>query len=128
MSSVLSSIFFFLIALGLLIAIHEFGHYLVARRLGVKVRKFSIGFGKPLWKSTRGADNTEYALAAIPLGCYVRMLDVREGEVAPHELHRAFNRQPGGKRFAIVVAGPLFNFVLAIAAYWLVFLIGITTI
>ena len=128
MSSVLSSIFFFLIALGLLIAIHEFGHYWVARRLGVKVLKFSIGFGKPLWKTTRGADNTEYALAAIPLGGYVRMLDEREGEVAPHELHRAFNRQPVGKRFAIVVAGPLFNFVLAIAAYWLVFLIGITTI
>lgn len=128
MSGVLSSIFFFLIALGLLIAIHEFGHYWVARRLGVKVLKFSIGFGKPLWKTTRGADNTEYALAAIPLGGYVRMLDEREGEVAPHELHRAFNRQPVGKRFAIVVAGPLFNFVLAIAAYWLVFLIGITTI
>src|SRR3569623_917798 len=105
MSGVLSSIFFFLIALGLLIAIHEFGHYWVARRLGVKVLKFSIGFGKPLWKTTRGADNTEYALAAIPLGGYVRMLDEREGEVAPHELHRAFNRQPVGKRFAIVVAG-----------------------
>src|SRR3569832_1985913 len=75
MSGVLSSIFFFLIALGLLIAIHEFGHYWVARRLGVKVLKFSIGFGKPLWKTTRGADNTEYALAAIPLGGYVRVLD-----------------------------------------------------
>lgn len=128
MSGVLSSIFFFLIALGLLIAIHEFGHYWVARKLGVKVLKFSIGFGKPLWKTMRGADNTEYALAAIPLGGYVRMLDEREGEVAPHELHRAFNRQPIGKRFAIVVAGPLFNFILAIAAYWLVFIVGVTTI
>src|SRR3569832_228284 len=98
MSSVLSSIFFFLIALGLLIAIHEFGHYWVARRLGVKVLKFSIGFGKPLWKTTRGADNTEYALAAIPLGGNVRMQDEREGEVAPHELHRAINRQPAGMK------------------------------
>lgn len=128
MNGVLSSIFFFLIALGLLIAIHEFGHYWVARRLGVKVLKFSIGFGTPLWKTTRGADNTEYALAAIPLGGYVRMLDEREGEVAPHELHRAFNRQTVGKRFAIVVAGPLFNFMLAIIAYWLVFIVGVTTI
>src|SRR3569832_170610 len=117
-----------MIALGLLIANHEFGHYWVARRLGVKELKISIGFGKPLRKTTRGSDFTEYALAAFPLGGYVRMLDVREGEVAPHELHRAFYRQPVGMRFAIVVAGPLFNFVLAIAAYWLVFLIGITTI
>src|SRR3569832_683800 len=109
MSSVLSSIFFFLIALGLLIAIHEFGHYWVARRLGVKVLKFSIGFGKPLWKTTRGADNTEYAQTAIPLGGYVRMLDEREGEVAPHELHRAFNRQPDNKHNTKDDTRPLFN-------------------
>lgn len=128
MSGVLSSIFFFVVALGLLIAIHEFGHYWVARKLGVKVLRFSIGFGKPLWKTTRGADQTEYAVAAIPLGGYVRMLDEREGEVAPHELHRAFNRQSVGRRFVIVAAGPFFNFVLAILAYWLVFLIGVTTV
>ena len=128
MSSVVSSIFFFIVALGLLIAIHEFGHYWVARKLGVKVLRFSIGFGKPLWKTTRGADNTEYVVAAIPLGGYVRMLDEREGEVAPQELHRAFNRQSVRKRFAIVAAGPLFNFMLAIIAYWLVFLIGVTTV
>src|SRR3569623_676524 len=128
MSSVVSSIFFFIVALGLLIAIHEFGHYWVARKLGVKVLRFSIGFGKPLWKTTRGADNTEYVVAAIPLGGYVRMLDEREGEVAPQELHRAFNRQSVRKRFGIVAAGPLFNFMLAIIAYWLVFLIGVTTV
>lgn len=128
MGNVISSVFFFVVALGLLIAIHEFGHYWVARKLGVKVLRFSIGFGKPLWKTTRGADNTEYVVAAIPLGGYVRMLDEREGEVAPHELHRAFNRQTVGRRFAIVVAGPLFNFILAIIAYWLVFLLGVTTI
>src|SRR3569832_741325 len=128
MSGVLSSIFFFLIALGLLIAIHEFGHYWVASKLGVKVLRISNGIGKPLWKTTRGDDNTEYVVAAIPLGGYVRMLDEREGEVAPQELHRACNRQSVRKRFAIVAAGPLFNFMLAIIAYWLVFLIGVTTV
>lgn len=128
MSGMLSSIFFFLVALGLLIAIHEFGHYWVARRLGVKVLRFSIGFGKPIWKTTRGADRTEYVVAAIPLGGYVRMLDEREDEVPADELHRAFNRQSVGRRFAIVAAGPLFNFALAIIAYWLVFIVGVTTI
>lgn len=123
---VLSSLFYFIIAIGLLIAIHEFGHYWVARRMGVKVLRYSIGFGKPLWITRRGKDQTEYVVAALPLGGYVRMLDEREGEVAPHELHRAFNRQPVGKRFAIVLAGPVFNFLMAIAAYWLVFIMGVT--
>lgn len=123
--SILTSLFFFLLALALLIAVHEFGHFWVARRLGVKVLRFSIGFGKPIWRTTRGADQTEYVLAAIPLGGYVRMLDEREGEVAEHEVHRAFNRQSVGKRFAIVLAGPLFNFMLAIAVYWLVFVLGV---
>ena len=125
MGSVLSSIFFFVIALGILITFHEFGHYWVARRCGVKVLRFSIGFGQPLWSITRGKDQTEYVLAAIPLGGYVKMLDEREGEVAPEELHRAFNRQPVAKRTAIVAAGPIANFILAIAAYWLIFVIGI---
>lgn len=126
MTTVLSSIFFFILALGILITVHEFGHYWVARKAGVKVLRFSIGFGKPLWMKRAGPDNTEYAVAAIPLGGYVRMLDEREGEVAPEEVHRAFNRQSLAKRFAIVVAGPLFNFILAIAAYWLIFVIGTT--
>ena len=126
MTTVLSSIFFFIVALAILITVHEFGHYWVARRLGVKVLRFSIGFGKPLWSKRSGPDDTEYVVAAIPLGGYVRMLDEREGEVAPEELHRTFNRQSLAKRFAIVVAGPLFNFMLAIAAYWLIFMIGTT--
>ena len=124
MTTVLSSIFFFILALAILITVHEFGHYWVARKLGVKVLRFSIGFGKPLWRKVGGPDNTEYVIAAIPLGGYVRMLDEREGDVAPEEQHRAFNRQSLAKRFAIVVAGPVFNFILAIAAYWLIFVMG----
>ncbi len=126
MITVLSSIFFFILALGILITVHEFGHYWVARKLGIKVLCFSVGFGKPLWSKTAGADNTEYVLAAIPLGGYVRMLDEREGEVPEEEVHRAFNRQSLTKRTAVVIAGPLFNFILAIAAYWLIFVIGVT--
>lgn len=126
MGTLLSSLFFFVLALGILITVHEFGHYWVARKAGVKVLKFSIGFGRPLWSKVAGPDQTEYVVAAIPLGGYVRMLDEREGEVAPEEQHRAFNRQSLAKRSAIVFAGPFFNFLLAIAAYWLIFVIGVT--
>ena len=126
--NILSSLFFFLLAIGVLIAIHEFGHFWVARKLGVKVLRYSIGFGKPLWMRRSGPDQTEYVLAALPIGGYVRMLDEHEGEVAEHERHRAFNRQPLAKRFAIVSAGPLSNFLLAIAAYWLVFMLGVTVV
>jgi len=125
MSSVLISIISLIVTLGILIAFHEFGHFWVARRLGVKVLRFSIGFGKPLWSTTRGADKTEFVLAAIPLGGYVKMLDEREGEVDESELHRAFNRQTVGKRIAIVVAGPLFNFIFAIFAYFIMYSIGV---
>ncbi len=125
MGNILFSSVAFIVALGLLITIHEFGHFWVARRAGVKVLRFSVGFGKALWKKTTGPDNTEYMLAAIPLGGYVKMLDEREGEVAEHELHRAFNRQSLAKRSAIVFAGPLFNFLFAIVAYWLMFVIGL---
>jgi regulator of sigma E protease len=125
MNSVLTSIAALVVTLGILIAFHEFGHYWVARRMGVKVLRISIGFGKPLWSWKRGADQTEYALAAIPLGGYVKMLDEREGEVKAEELHRAFNRQPVGKRFAIVVAGPMFNFVFAVIAYFAMYLLGV---
>ena len=114
----------FVLALGLLILVHELGHYLVARSCGVKVLRFSIGFGRPLLKWTSGADRTEWALAAFPLGGYVKMLDEREGEVAPSELHRAFNRKPVSRRFAIVAAGPLANFLLAIVLYWGLFVGG----
>ncbi len=125
MGNVLFSLFFFIVALGILITFHEFGHYWVARRCGVKVLRFSIGFGQPLWSRTRGEDQTEYVVAAIPLGGYVKMLDEREGEVAPEEVHRAFNRQSLAKRTAIVIAGPVANFILAICAYWLIFVIGV---
>lgn len=126
--NILSSLLYFLLAIGVLIAIHEYGHFWVARKLGVKVLRYSIGFGKPLWMRRRGPDQTEYVVAALPIGGYVRMLDEREGAVAEHELHRAFNRQSLPKRFAIVSAGPLSNFLLAIAAYWLVFMIGINVV
>ena len=123
--SVVSSILSFLVAIGVLVAVHEFGHFWVARRLGVKVLKFSLGFGRTLWRRQAGPDQTEYVIAAIPLGGYVKMLDEHEGEVAEHERHRAFNTQPLWKRTAIVVAGPAFNFLFAIFAYWLTFMIGI---
>ena len=115
----------FVIALAVLIVIHEYGHYLVAKLAGVRVLRFSVGFGKSVWMRRLGADGTEWAVGVVPLGGYVKMLDEREGPVGPQELHRAFNRQPVWKRFAIVSAGPIANFVLAIALYWLLFLHGV---
>ena len=123
--SVVTSILSFLVAIGVLVAVHEFGHFWVARRLGVKVLRFSLGFGRSLWRRQAGPDQTEYVVAMIPLGGYVKMLDENEGEVAEHERHRAFNTQSLWKRIAIVVAGPAFNFLFAILAYWLTFMIGI---
>ncbi len=114
----------FILALGLLIFIHELGHYLVARWCGVKVLRFSIGFGKPLAKWQAGRDRTEWVVAAFPLGGYVKMLDEREGTVPEPELPRSFNRQPVGRRFAIVAAGPIANFLLAIVLYWGLFSTG----
>jgi len=124
--SALHSLFFFVIAIGILVTFHEFGHYWVARRSGVKVLRFSIGFGRPLMKWVRhtGGDTIEYVIAAIPLGGYVKMLDEREGTVAEKDRPRAFNTQPLASRAAIVVAGPVFNFILAIFFYWLVFVLG----
>lgn len=124
--TVLSSIIWFVIAVGVLVTVHEFGHYWVARRLGVKVLRFSVGFGRPLWRCRAGADRTEYVIAAVPLGGYVKMLDESEGDVPPAEVHRAFNRQPLATRMAVVVAGPLFNFLFAVLAYWLMFLLGVS--
>ncbi|HEY5700706.1 MAG TPA: RIP metalloprotease RseP [Gammaproteobacteria bacterium] len=124
--SVLSSIIWFVVAIGVLVTVHEFGHYWVARRLGVKVLRFSVGFGRPLWSRRAGPDQTEYVIAAVPLGGYVKMLDESEGEVPPEDAHRAFNRQPLPTRFAVVVAGPLFNFLFAVVAYWLMFLLGVS--
>ena len=115
----------FLVTLGVLIVIHEYGHYRVAVTCGVKVLRFSIGFGRVVWRRQRGPDGTEFVLAALPLGGYVRMLDEREGPVAPGELERAFNRQPLAKRAAIVAAGPAANFLLAFALYAVSFWIGV---
>jgi regulator of sigma E protease len=124
-NSVLYSVLAFIVAIGVLVTVHEFGHFWVARRLGVKVLRFSVGFGQPLWKRTFGADATELVVAAIPLGGYVKMLDEREGEVPAAELPRAFNRQPLQTRIAVVAAGPLFNFLFAIVAYWMMFVVGV---
>lgn len=120
------SVVFFVIAIGVLVTFHEFGHYWVARKLNVKVLRFSVGFGKPLWTWRRriGNDEIEYVIAAIPLGGYVKMLDERETPVDSEDLHRAFNKQPLRHRAAIVAAGPVFNFILAIVLYWIVFLNG----
>jgi regulator of sigma E protease len=115
----------FAVALGCLIVFHELGHYIVARACGVKVLRFSVGFGKPLWTRRLGTDATEWVIAAFPLGGYVKMLDEREGQVASEELPRAFNRQSVWRRFAIVVAGPAANFLLAIALYWVLFVHGL---
>jgi len=115
---------FFIIALAILVVVHEFGHFWVARRCGVKVLKFSVGFGKPLWQK-QGKDGTEYILAAIPLGGFVKMLDEREGEVAAEDLDKTFNRKPLRSRVAIVAAGPIANLLFAVIAYWIIFMAGI---
>jgi regulator of sigma E protease len=123
--SFITTVVAFVVTLGLLIVVHELGHYLVARLCNVKVLRFSLGFGKPVWSRRYGPDQTEWALAAFPLGGYVKMLDEREGAVDPRELDRAFNRQSVGKRFAIVLAGPVANFILAILLYWILFMHGV---
>jgi regulator of sigma E protease len=125
MNGLLLSLAAFIVAIGVLVTVHEFGHFWVARRLGIKVLRFSIGFGKPLWKRTFGKDETELVIAALPLGGYVKMLDEREGDVAAAELTRAFNRQPVKTRIAVVVAGPAFNFLFAIIVYWAMFVTGV---
>jgi regulator of sigma E protease len=122
---ILFAILAFVVALGILIVVHEFGHYWVAKQVGVKVLRFSIGFGKPLWSCRFGADRTELVVAVLPLGGYVKMLDESEGEVPESEVHRAFNRQSIPKRIAVVLAGPLFNFIFAVFAYWALYMIGI---
>jgi regulator of sigma E protease len=123
--SLLQTVLAFVIALGVLIVVHEYGHYLVARLCGVKVLRFSVGFGRALFTRRAGRDQTEWVLAAIPFGGYVKMLDEREGPVEAAELPRAFNRQNVWKRFAIVIAGPVFNFIFAIAVYAGLFMYGL---
>ena len=127
MTQILYSLFAFTLAIAILITVHEFGHFWVARRVGVKVLRFSIGFGKPLWRFT-DKHNTEFVLAAIPIGGYVKMLDENEGEVSKEELEFAFNRKSVWARIAVVIAGPLFNMLFAVFSYWLMFCIGVTAI
>jgi len=116
----------FLVTLSVLIAIHEYGHFQVARWCGVKVLRFSIGFGKPLFRKSFGKDNTEFVIAALPFGGYVKMLDEREGEIdASEDRARAFNRQSVWRRIAIVSAGPAANLLLAIFLYWILFMHGV---
>ena len=110
-----------ILLLGPLIAIHEFGHYIVARKLGVKVLVYSIGFGPTLFKWTSKKSGIQYQLSALPLGGYVKMLDEREGNVAAEDLPKAFNRQHPWKRIAIVAAGPLVNLVFAVLLFWVLF-------
>jgi regulator of sigma E protease len=124
-SEILFHVVAFVVAIGVLIVVHEFGHYWVAQTLGVKVLRFSVGFGRPLWSRRVGKDQMEFVVAALPLGGYVKMLDENEGAVPAREKHRAFNRQPIWKRMSIVVAGPLFNFLFAILAYWFVYVAGV---
>ena len=123
--SILHTILWFLVAIGILVVIHEFGHYLAARWAGVKVLRFSVGFGKPLFSRRFGRDQTEWTLSALPFGGYVKMLDEREGAVSEADLPRAFNRATVWRRIGIVAAGPAANFLLAIAFYWVLLMQGL---
>lgn len=123
MTEFAGSLFWYIVTIGLLVTFHEFGHFWVARRFGVKVHRFSIGFGRPLW-SRFGRDGTEYVLAAIPLGGYVSMLDERAEEVPPEQLHSALNRKPVWQKIAVAAAGPVANVLMAVGVFWLMFMVG----
>ena len=125
MDNFLISVISFIVAVSVIVTVHEFGHFIVARTLGVKVLRFSVGFGRSLLRYKSAKSGVEYVLASIPLGGYVKMLDEREGEVAPSEQHLAFNRQPVGSRLAIAAAGPMFNFIFAVFAYACMYLVGV---
>ena len=123
----LRSLAAYLVAISVLVAFHEYGHFWAARRVGVRVLRYSIGFGKPLWQKI-GRDGVEYVVAAIPFGGYVKLLDEREGPVAPHQLDQAFNRKPAWAKVFTFAAGPAFNFILALLFFWATFVIGIPTL
>ena len=123
--SVLHTVLWFLVAICVLVVVHEFGHYLAARWAGVKILRFSVGFGRPLLIRRMGRDQTEWVLAALPFGGFVKMLDEREGEVPAAEAHRSFNRATVWRRIGIVAAGPAANFLLAIVFYWALFMHGL---
>ncbi|MDJ0794864.1 MAG: RIP metalloprotease RseP [Woeseiaceae bacterium] len=126
MGSVLTNLLSFIVAISVLVAVHEYGHYIVGRWAGMKVLRFSIGFGKPIWMRRGGTDNTEYCISSIPLGGYVRFLDTREGPIPAEDEGRAFNQRPIPWRIAVLLAGPFFNFLFAIVAYWVLFAPGET--
>lgn len=128
MSAALMNLLAFVVAISVLVAVHEFGHYLVGRLCGMKVLRFSIGFGKPIWIWRGGRDRTEYCISAIPLGGYVKFLDEREGPVDTADHGRAFNQRPVVARIGVLLAGPFFNFLFAAVAYWALFMHGIPTV
>jgi regulator of sigma E protease len=128
MGSAFGSLLAFVVAISVLVAVHEYGHYIVGRWTGMKVLRFSIGFGKPIWTRIGGKDRTEYCISAIPLGGYVRFLDTREGPIPEEDEGRAFNQRPVPQRIAVLLAGPAFNFLFAILAYWALFIYGIPTL
>ena len=128
MGDAITSVLAFVVAISILVTIHEYGHYIVGRWAGMKVLRFSVGFGKPVWTWVKGKDRTEFCISAIPLGGYVRFLDGREGPVDPEDEGRAFDHRPIPARIAVLLAGPLFNFLFAIFAYWVLFLNGIPTL
>lgn len=123
MGDFFASIWWMIVSFSVLVTFHEFGHYWVARRCGVKVLRFSIGFGTPLW-SRRSSSGTEFVIGAIPLGGYVKMLDEREADVTVAERNQAFNRKSVWQRIAIVAAGPLANLLLCMLLLWVLFVIG----
>ena len=123
---VIGNLLAFIVAISVLVAVHEYGHYIVGRWAGMKVLRFSIGFGKPIWTRIAGEDRTEYCISAIPLGGYVKFLDTREGPIPEEDEGRAFNQRPVPHRIAVLLAGPFFNFLFAIAAYWALFVYGDT--
>ncbi|MCP4300705.1 MAG: RIP metalloprotease RseP, partial [Gammaproteobacteria bacterium] len=125
MANTVISLLAFIAAISILVAVHEFGHYIVGRWTGMKVLRFSIGFGKPIWTRVSGEDQTEYCVSAIPLGGYVRFLDSRDGPVDSKDEGRAFNHRPIPARILVLLAGPAFNFVFAVLAYWLLFAGGV---
>ncbi len=124
MAEFLSSVWWLIVVLGVLITFHEFGHFWVARRFGVKVLRFSVGFGRPL-VSRMGRDGTEYVIAALPLGGYVKLLDSREREVPPDQQSQAMDFKPPWQKIAILLAGPVFNLFFAVLAFWVMFMVGI---
>jgi len=114
------------VALGMLVTVHEFGHFFVARKVGVRVLRFSVGFGKPLWRWQKSAESTEYVIAAVPLGGYVKMLGESDDPVDAEQRDQAFSAKTVGQRIAVVAAGPLANFLLAVVLFWCLYMVGVS--